>query len=133
MNRRWYFAILVLAVAGNALAGMVFLPAEAAFQVQDLTRANKRVTVTWAVAPGYYLYQERITLRRPTGQVMLPLNGKLQAGTAAFREDLEPGFQRLLKDQVQLSWPDAGGPLKLTYQGCAEAGLCYPPQVLEIP
>ena len=133
MNRLRHFAILMLAISNNALAGMAFLPAEAAFQVQQLTRANHRVTVTWAVAPGYYLYQERITLSRPAGQALNPVNGQLLAGERAFRPDLEPGFQRLLKDQVQLSWPDAGGPLKLTYQGCAEAGLCYPPQVLEIP
>ncbi len=108
-----------------------FLPPDQAFKLTVTPDSPDRVRLSWAIAPGYYLYRSRLKFSTATPQVTL--------GTA----DLPPGdtkHDEYFGDQIvyhagliaHLAVSRAAGSndalaLNVTYQGCAEAGLCYPP------
>ncbi len=103
-----------------------FLPVGQAFPLST-SSSNGKVTAEWRNADGYYLYKHRIYLQQ--GDIKLEPDSYSQAGKAkqdeafgeviAFYHDLEVTF-----DTQSLN----AGTAILHYQGCADAGLCYPPQ-----
>ncbi|MBQ0727214.1 MAG: protein-disulfide reductase DsbD [Thalassolituus oleivorans] len=103
-----------------------FLPVGQAFPLST-SSSNGTVTAEWRNADGYYLYKHRIYLQQ--GDIKLEPDSYSQAGKAkqdeafgeviAFYHDLEVTF-----DTQSLN----AGTAILHYQGCADAGLCYPPQ-----
>lgn len=114
-----------------------FLPVDEAFQFSAAKSENQEnVIVNWSIAEGYYLYQEKISVK---------LN---QAETASFDmptfsispEDYNDpyfGLMKIFKKPVQAIFKASQSPLKaedvveITYQGCT-TGFCYPPEVKEI-
>jgi thioredoxin:protein disulfide reductase len=107
-----------------------FLPPDAAFRVSARTDGNV-VRVRWVIADKYYLYRQKIDIKAESpdlvvGAPVLP-KGKLN-------NDAYLGAQEIYKQQVEATvaytrYDGGAHPLqiKVTYQGCAEAGLCYPP------
>jgi thiol:disulfide interchange protein DsbD len=114
-----------------AKSGDDFLPPEQAFIFSASAAGPERVRLSWVIAPGYYLYRDRIKASGVAGD-----DG---VGTPVFPEgqtksDEYFGKQVVYHDELQVLVPvkrNGGGDLNLslniTYQGCAEAGLCYPP------
>ena len=114
-----------------------FLPVDDAFQFSAAKSENQEnVIVNWSIAEGYYLYQEKISVK---------LN---QMETASFDmptfsispEDYNDpyfGLMKIFKKPVQAIFKASQSPLKaedvveITYQGCT-TGFCYPPEVKEI-
>ena len=114
-----------------------FLPVDDAFQFSAAKSDNQEnVIVKWSIAEGYYLYQEKISVK---------LN---QAETPSFDvptfsispEDYNDpyfGLMKIFKKPVQAIFKASHPPLKaedvveITYQGCT-SGFCYPPEVKEI-
>ena len=114
-----------------------FLPVDDAFQFSAAKSENQEnVIVNWSIAEGYYLYQEKISVK---------LN---QAETSSFDvptfsispEDYNDpyfGLMKIFKKPVQAIFKASQPPLKaedvieIAYQGCTE-GFCYPPEVKEI-
>ena len=114
-----------------------FLPVDDAFQFSAAKSDNQEnVIVNWSIAEGYYLYQEKISVK---------LN---QAETSSFDvptfsispEDYNDpyfGLMKIFKKPVQAIFKASQSPLKaedmveIAYQGCTE-GFCYPPEVKEI-
>ena len=114
--------------AGVANAGD-FLPADQAFRV-SAQLAGRRLTVHWDIARGYYLYRSRISIR-VLGAERLTSGWRLPAGVA--RTDRYFGPQEVYFHAVDARAELAGAPaqaaaprLEVSYQGCAQAGLCYP-------
>lgn len=112
--------------AGSADA---LLSADAAFRVIAVTRDSNAITVSWLIEPGYYLYRQRIGVEavEPGIKLAAPL---LPAGIAQHDEHF--GDVEIYKGSLELRLPlKAGAPvpkqLRLRWQGCAEAGVCYPP------
>jgi thiol:disulfide interchange protein DsbD len=107
-----------------------FLPPDLAFRVGGRVEGNE-VRVRWVIADGYYLYKHKIEMQAESPDLTLsPPN--LPAGL--MKTDPYLGTQEIYTQQVEASVPfsrtDAGAhplQIKVTYQGCAEAGLCYPP------
>ncbi len=98
----------------------------------DFSQNNNNVLLKWQVKSGYYLYRQQISI---TG------NNTVIAGIA-----LPPGqphedeffgksqiFTQNLQVPVTLKSTAPGATLKISYQGCAAAGFCYPPETREIP
>lgn len=130
-----------LSLAGNAsstLKGLFtdnsseeeFLSPDAAFglDISADTQIGNQINASFKVAPGYYLYKERIKF------VLTPAeehNINLPAGD--IKND--PNFGRMevyhqdFTGLISLN-DKATGPIniKVTYQGCSEKGLCYAPQ-----
>jgi thiol:disulfide interchange protein DsbD len=109
-----------------------FLRAEEAFQLVP-SRTAEGLSLDFQVTPGYYLYRDRFQF---TAQ-----DPALTPGTPAFssegewKDDPNFGRVRVHHDSPVVTLPVTGtGRLAVRWQGCADAGLCYPPQdmVLEV-
>ena len=107
-----------------------FLPPDVAFRVAARIEGNV-VKVRWVIADGYYLYRQKIEVRAESPDLVLSAPS-LPPGTV--KTDPYLGTQQVYFQQVEGLVPysriDAGAhpmQIKVTYQGCAEAGLCYPP------
>jgi len=103
-----------------------FLNVDQAFQLSAHAETSNRVTLYWLIADGYYLYKKRLSVSSDNahiGEIVLP-TGKQQHDE--FFGDVE-----IYEQQLEISVPiiNAGQMITLNigYQGCAHAGLCYPP------
>jgi thioredoxin:protein disulfide reductase len=108
-----------------------FLPPDQAFRFDALAEGTDRVELHWDIADGYYLYRARIKVSTPSTQAQL---GPPEFPTGQFKTDEYFGRQEIYHHDLIVPVPVArssGGslelPVQVTYQGCAEAGLCYPP------
>jgi thiol:disulfide interchange protein DsbD len=99
-------------------------------------RAGSRVDgdvlrVRWVIADGYYLYRHKMDIKPESPDLVL---GEPSFPRGSIKTDPYLGTQEIFTQQVEATVPftrmDAGAhpiQIKVTYQGCAEAGLCYPP------
>jgi thiol:disulfide interchange protein DsbD len=106
------------------------LPVEEAFAFQLERAGPKQVVARWEVQDGYYLYREKFAFRTP-GQAGLIQSVELPPGETY--EDEYFGKQKVFRQpmaaSIQLARvPDGPVTLEADYQGCADAGLCYPPK-----
>ncbi len=123
--------------SGNSLFGNNgdFLPVDEALPFNYITE-NNGVVLTWDVMPGHYLYKTRVSIEPMTDGVTLGEPQFSQQGTTT--EDEYFGevtvFYEPVEARVPVSLPDGvqEAELQVTYQGCAEAGLCYPPQTRDV-
>ena len=113
-----------------------FLPVSEAFQPRLQTADAQQLIVEFAIAPGYYLYRHRFDFALSDGQPLSRV--ELPAGRAMqdeFFGDIEAYYDTvrvvLQHDLEQIP----GGQLQVSFQGCADAGLCYPPEtvLLDLP
>jgi thiol:disulfide interchange protein DsbD len=107
-----------------------FLPPDVAFRVASGVDGNV-LHVRWVIADGYYLYRQRMDIKAESPDLLLSAPS-FPKGTV--KTDPYLGTQEIFVQQVEataaFSRLDAGAhplQIKVTYQGCAEAGLCYPP------
>ncbi|MDC0662050.1 protein-disulfide reductase DsbD [Marinobacter sp. SS21] len=113
---------------------MEFLPVDDALPFNFTTEGNNLV-LTWNVAPGHYLYKDRITIQPDNDQVRMGSPAFSRSGTVT--EDDYFGEVTVFYDPVTATLPVelpdhlTETTFQVTYQGCAEAGLCYPPQTRE--
>ena len=142
MMKRILLFLFFIFTALSTQAGLfdkkpAFLPVDDAFQFSAAKSDNQEnVIVKWSIAEGYYLYQDKISVK---------LN---QAETPSFDvptfsispEDYNDpyfGLMKIFKKPVQAIFKASHPPLKaedvveIAYQGCTE-GFCYPPEVKEI-
>jgi len=106
-----------------------FLPVEEAFQLTPRVTQDE-LLLHWDIAPDYYLYKARFKLSAdPQPQHFEPQFGSntLEKYDEYFEQDMEVYYRQA---QIRLPLPDRTQPftLRLESQGCADAGLCYPPQ-----
>ena len=142
MMKRILLFLFFIFTALSTQAGLfdkkpAFLPVDDAFQFSAAKSENQEnVIVNWSIAEGYYLYQEKISVK---------LN---QEETSSFDvptfsispEDYNDpyfGLMKIFKKPVQAIFKASHPPLKaedvveIAYQGCT-SGFCYPPEVKEI-
>ena len=104
-----------------------FLPVDQAFSYQHAFH-NDQLTIRFNIADHYYLYLSRLTLKQD-GQKL----DFVTKQTPIEKEDEYFGNVSIFKHELELTANlQSTHPIKLTFQGCAEAGLCYPPQTHEI-
>jgi thiol:disulfide interchange protein DsbD len=132
---------LLLSIAGAAL--WTPLPAQAAVDESDLlpvdqafvltTKATSRgrIEFTWKIAPGYYLYRHRMGVAATDGAFK---TNPLQLPDGIHKHDeffgdvqIYHGTVTAVQTGAAASGVDAAG-FAVKYQGCADAGVCYPPQ-----
>lgn len=110
-------------------SGDDFLPPDQAFRFSASADGAQRVRLTWAIAPGYYLYRDRIHVSSTSPGVQI---GTPEFPAGVVKQDDYFGKQVIYHNALSAAVPvtrmsGAVVPLSVTYQGCAEAGLCYPP------
>ncbi|MBE0358491.1 protein-disulfide reductase DsbD [Pseudoalteromonas aliena] len=141
---RFFFLLLVTllvvpvkAATNNVLGNLLgppqhtFLPVEKAF-VFDFDQQGNTLFVGWDIAPDYYLYKKKIEI--------IAKGANIQVGDSGSGEIIEDEFfgkTAVFFNAVsvisKLSNVTDGAVVKVRYQGCAKAGLCYPPEVISIP
>ena len=106
------------------------LPPEQAFPYEVAADGNE-ITVEFQIPEGYYLYRERFSFDSPNPGVLL---GGPEFPKGKIYEDEFFGAMEIYRGAVAIPIPyvnDAGATeldLKLGLQGCADIGICYPPQ-----
>ncbi|WP_374040261.1 protein-disulfide reductase DsbD [Massilia sp. IC2-477] len=121
------FALYLLLGTGSARAADDFLDPAIAFRFDARMADPQTVEVRYQIAEGYYMYRERFAFRATGAKLGTPEipPGKVKYD-ATFEKDVET-----YKGELVIRIPvEGGGPFTLsaTSQGCADAGLCYPPQ-----
>ncbi|MBW4047540.1 MAG: protein-disulfide reductase DsbD [Proteobacteria bacterium] len=106
-----------------------FLPPDEAFRFSAAVQNPKALLLTFDIAKGYYLYQERFHFEAQTPGVVL---GKPGFPPAHKKFDKNLGHEVAhYRTQVVIPLPVDAAPgafkLQVTYQGCSDQGLCYPP------
>lgn len=140
--KRW-IAVLALPLAASAAplqwprqsAADALLPADQAFMLLGARREGTSVTVRWQIAPGYYLYRDRFAVRALT-----PPTAQLKAAPPPPAQQVrepEIGTVAVYRGGLTLRWRQAAGTppvsrIEVRYQGCADVGVCYPPQTRAI-
>ena len=130
-------SIFILGLFLNqAQAGPDFLPPEQAFLVEASWPANSsQIEVQFAPVKGYYLYKESLRFQAGRDQKKLSVvTPNLPVGIEKF----DPTFNKKLqiyKQAFEVLIPVANAKnqpiyLEVELQGCAEAGICYPPMTM---
>ncbi|MDE2428925.1 MAG: sulfite exporter TauE/SafE family protein, partial [Burkholderiales bacterium] len=122
------FLILLGLVPGISSAEE-FLEPERAFQLQAELHDSKSLILTWAIAKDYHLYRERLNFKADAPDIVL---GKpaLPDGIRKFDENFNKTveiYEKKLLVELPVTKVEHAFTLTITYQGCADAGLCYPP------
>ena len=129
---RWLAALLLAAaLPAAAIDDSQLLPVDEAFALQARATERGRVEIDWAIAEGYYLYRHRTSVRETSGRfkvnpLQLP-DGKRHVDeffgeVETYRQHLTAVFTGAAADGVDAIT------LEIKYQGCADLGICYPPQ-----
>ena len=105
---------------------------EHAFRYEVAT-TDDAILVRWTVEPGYYLYKERMGFESRTPGVEL---GPPEMPEGKLHRDEYFGDMHIYRDSAEVRLPLASRPagidslaLAIKSQGCADVGLCYPPQI----
>ena len=108
-----------------------FVPVDQAFAFDFMQKGNQ-LTLSWQVKPGYYLYRQQIAIEPhaarlaqynlPQGQ---PHEDEFYGKTEVYPDDLHL--------PLTILQADGDATVRVTYQGCASAGFCYPPETRDIP
>lgn len=130
---RWLLPLLTFLALATPAAAQEFLDPLVAFKPTAQAVDDKTVEVRYALAKGYYLYRDKFKFAADPGVTL---------GTPAFpagkkKKDDNFGEVEVYYKEVAIRLPvtaNASGPvnLKLTAQGCADAGVCYPPQTQQV-
>jgi len=136
---RFSFFLLLLSIS-SAQAGILdslsqgepkFLPVGEAFPYQ-IDQQGAELSVMWDTVEEYYLYRKKILLKQ--GKNKHSANSFSEEGLLkhdeAFGEVIV--FYGQLEALFDLSKLDPTQPIQLRFQGCADAGLCYPPQKIDL-
>ena len=127
---RRLFLFFVLLISGVAQAGTnpfdtkpEFLPVEKAFVFTSERLESGETQLYWQITDGYYLYQKRLKFDG------LPADKQPVLPEGEAHSDEFFGEQQVYRQGLELKIPaGATGQIKVGFQGCADAGLCYPPQ-----
>ena len=142
MMKRILLFLFFIFTALSTQAGLfdkksAFLPVDDAFQFSAAKSDNQEnVIVKWSIAEGYYLYQEKISVK--LNQVETP-SFDVPTFSISPEDYNDPyfGLMKIFKKPVQAIFKASQPPFKaedvieIAYQGCTE-GFCYPPEVKEI-
>jgi thioredoxin:protein disulfide reductase len=108
-----------------------FLPVDEAFKVEAGLVDASHAQLKFTVAPGHYLYRERIQLVLPVGDT-----AKITLPAGETKNDPNFGEQQVFHHDTLAEVTFTGvapDTLQVRYQGCSEKGLCYPPQTKSLP
>ena len=128
---------LLLLVSTQVFAAPDFLPPEKAFRVEATWPANSnQAEIEFVPVKGYYIYQESLKFDLGIETYKLyKISPSLPLGIEKFDETFQKNMQIYKQPFMVLLdvKSEAGKPLhiEVSLQGCAEAGICYPPMTLK--
>ena len=108
-----------------------FVPADQAFAF-DFQQNQHDLNLTWQVKDGYYLYRKQISITPAQAEI-----AEVTLPAGVWHEDEFYGkseiYRNTLTVPVTINQAQSGATLTVTYQGCADAGFCYPPESKTVP
>jgi thioredoxin:protein disulfide reductase len=125
------FLLLLLAQTAFALESNELLPPEQVFQASAKAISPDQIEITWTIAKGYSLYRKSMRFETQAPQIQLG-NPVFPAGKIKHDELL--GDIEHYREQLKINLPVTitksvpSTQLVIHYQGCADIGVCYPPQ-----
>ncbi|ANG91204.1 protein-disulfide reductase DsbD [Enterobacteriaceae bacterium 155047] len=133
-----FLTLILLLCSTSVFAGLFdapgrasVIPADRAF-IFDFQQNQHDLNLTWQVKEGYYLYRKQVSITPAGAKIAQP---QLPAGES--HEDEFYGKSEIYRHQltvpVVVNQADNGATLTVTYQGCADAGFCYPPETRVVP
>jgi thiol:disulfide interchange protein len=142
-TRCWAMMVVAIALLTYALPGHTqnsladalkqqteFLPVEQAYQLEGELTATGDLRLYWQITAGYYLYQHAFNVRVASPYQSEPL--AIDYPPALNKTDEFFGEVQVYYDHADLIVPlpsiEDSLTVSVTYQGCADAGLCYPPK-----
>ena len=123
------FSLGLLFAATPAGAAEEFLDPAVAFRFEARMADPQTAEITYAIAPAYYMYRERFAFRANGEGVQLGAP-QIPPGKVKYDPTFEKDVETHTGTLVIRIPVEGAGPFTLTAtsQGCADAGLCYPPQ-----
>lgn len=126
--------VTLSALARVALADMDPLPPEEAYRVEASLTDEHTIEVRFVIAPGYYLYRNKLAFALEPATVAL---GSPALPAGLMHEDKWFGRQQIyrtaLRFTIPVQEPVSGTPtLVVTHQGCGDMGVCYPPTTVSL-
>lgn len=133
-----FLTLILLLCSTSVFAGLFdapgrsnFIPADRAF-VFDFQQDQHDLNLNWQVKDGYYLYRKQVSITPANATV-----GEPQLPAGEWHEDEFYGkseiYRHRLTVPVTVNQASQGATLTVTYQGCADAGFCYPPETKVVP
>ncbi|MCK5728082.1 MAG: protein-disulfide reductase DsbD [Methylococcales bacterium] len=129
-----FYFLFIVSLSAHAIDPADLLPVDEAFKVSAKI-VNHKINLSFQSAKGYYLYQHRFSVISQTKDLTLD---KFEFPTGEAKSDPLFGDVIIYHDNVVLSIPFKNPSLKTTllleinYQGCADVGVCYPPEKKQI-
>jgi len=108
-----------------------FVPVDQAFDF-DFQQQGPNLKLNWTIRDGYYLYRDKIELVGDQAQLAAFILPKGLEHHDEFFGDTQV-YEKQLNLSVPLRQASGQASLKVSYQGCAVAGFCYPPETRIIP
>ncbi len=122
---------LLLAVSGASAQDEDVLHPEEAYRYA-VADTGDAIEIDWVVEEGYYLYRNKMSYASNSDSVVF---GEIVLPEGLHHEDEFFGVQQIYRDRFYVSIPytvvgeaPATMDLVIKSQGCADIGLCYPPQ-----
>lgn len=130
----WWFRFAICGLIGSVIllcsmtlqAQEQLLAAEDAFSLSVESSSTHEAQLSWTIPDRYYLYQHKFEVRQGTQKLALNLP------PATDLHDENYGHTQVYFHQVQFKVPtEASKTYQVTWQGCAQDRICYPPQTIE--
>lgn len=112
-----------------------FLSVDEAFVLSHEVIDGDTLQLRWVMPDGYYLYRHRLGFETREGSPVLLGEARIPEGkhkVDEFEGDVEVYYHELVVT-VPLMGDITGQEIGVRYQGCADAGLCYPPEIRWLP
>ena len=125
--KRLLLPLFLLLLSLFSHAEDALLPADEAFAFKAKT-VNNKILLNWDIAQGYYLYKEKIKISADLSNQL----GVAKFPKAKVKDDEFFGRVGIYRNDVEVAIPVLEGDAKsillsVTFQGCADLGVCYPP------
>ena len=111
------------------------LPVEQVFKLTPEQTSASQMKLVWTIHPDYYLYQDKIQVTPSQGIEVVSRHDSPSEG----KDDPLFGHVQVFHNRAEVSLvlgaktANSEGSLSVTYQGCWDKGICYPPVTEEIP
>ena len=125
-----FFCLLLLSKLAFAVANDELLTPDLAFKISAKAVNADQLEITWDIADGYYLYRDKMKFISKTEQIQ-SVTPALPDGETKHDEsfgDMVVYHHHLTIPLSLISNGASSIQLLVQYQGCADKGICYPPQ-----
>ena len=126
-----FLCLLLIGQSAVALADDELLPPEQAFKISAKAVTSDQLEISWDIAEGYYLYRNKMQFKSKTEQIHT-VTPVFPAGETKHDENFGDVviYRNNLRIPVSLVAANGASSIQLLvqYQGCADRGICYPPQ-----